>query len=55
VSQGLLEEYAESSGRICWHLSIAALLCWICVAKPTVEITKRKKRKAPIPLAAAIV
>ncbi|CAM4645751.1 unnamed protein product [Leuciscus chuanchicus] len=44
---------AEGSGRISWHLSTAALFCWICVATPTVEITKRKKEKAPIPLAAA--
>lgn len=35
---------AEGSGGISWHLSTAALFCWICVATPAVEITRRGKK-----------
>lgn len=44
---------AEGFERISWHLSTAALFCWICVATPAVEITSRREKNAPIPLAAA--
>lgn len=42
---------AEDFGCKIWHLSAAALFCWIRVATPALAITGKKK--APIPLAAA--